>query len=90
MTITVRRFALDLPEDETDHPEHGDYLVGPVALYRVIDAVPVESADASNRWRLDVARIGDARDHRCPQRADGHWPCWHYTPHSRSRNRNTP
>ena len=72
----MRRRTHDLPLDERDAPAAGDLFVGPVALYRITDARPVDSTQWGNRWSLAITRIGDAVDLEAHETPDTH--VWAY------------
>lgn len=67
----------DLPAGEADNPMPGDVLVSSRSAYRVMEAVPVSSRVAANRWRLRVTRLGPMPDPARPPMPDAggrHWP----------------
>ncbi|HVT78328.1 MAG TPA: hypothetical protein VHD87_14930 [Acidimicrobiales bacterium] len=76
----VAGIVYDLGADEADNPMPGDVLVSSRSAYRIIDAVPVASRVAPNRWRLRVQRLGPMPDPRrppLPAKGGRHWPlCW--------------
>jgi hypothetical protein len=49
---------MDLAVDDPRTPERGDIMYSARLVYEVLDARPVESKIWTNRWRLDVRRVG--------------------------------
>lgn len=47
-----------MAEHDQDVPNAGDLLVSTRVVYRIVDVREVESRVWSNRWRLDVHRVG--------------------------------
>lgn len=59
----MRTYYWDRHDGEPYVPERGDLVFGPVALYEVLDARPVDSLQHDDRWRLELRRIGDNGPH---------------------------
>lgn len=73
--MKARRMTFDLALDDQRSPERGDVLATERAVYRILDARPVESRIWGNRWALTCERIGDRSDVRRltrPMRGSGH------------------
>lgn len=62
--MTVRRFTFDLALEDPRNPDAGDVLVSARRVYRITEAVPVDSKVWGNRWRLTVHTVGTATDGR--------------------------
>lgn len=72
--------TFDLELDAHRSPDRGDVLATERAVYRVLDARPVESRIWGNRWALTCERIGDRRgDARVPRALRGEAYVWYST-----------
>lgn len=54
----MRTIRYDLPLDCDQPPQRGDMMSSTRVVYRVLDAVLVDSPVWDNRWRIQLERVG--------------------------------